>query len=124
MRIDGIEFQLQFVLRDLGEIEQIVNQLALELDIATDHGQRGFGFRGLGELDLQCVQGSDHGVSGVRNSCESMARKLSLVRFAASTAAFCCAMAAWARLRSAIAADNAIAVMVSAAVQACSIRSD
>ena len=60
MRVDGIEFQLQFVLRDLGEIEQVVNQLALELDIATDHGQRGFGFRGLGELDLQRVQGSDH----------------------------------------------------------------
>ena len=60
MRIDGIEPQLQFVFRDQRQIEQIVNQLALELDVATDHGQRSFGFRGLGGLDLQRVQCSDH----------------------------------------------------------------
>ena len=64
------------------------------------------------------------GVSGVRSSCESIARKLSFVRFAASTASFCCSIAAWARLRSAIAAAIAIAVIVNAAVQDCSITSD
>ena len=64
------------------------------------------------------------GVSGVRNSCESMARKLSLVRFAASTAAFCCAMAASARLRSAIAAASAMAVTVNTAVEVCRMSRD
>src|ERR1700693_4076638 len=53
-----------------------------------------------------------------------MARKLSLVLFAASTVSFCCSIATGARLRSAIAAAIAIAVILSAAVHACSIKSD
>src|SRR5713226_4676590 len=62
------------------------------------------------------------GVSGVRSSCESIARKLSLVRFAASTASFCCSSATWVRLRSVIAAAIPIAVIVNAAVHDCSIK--
>ena len=67
---------------------------------------------------------SKTGESGVRNSCESMARKLSFVRLAASTNAFCASSAASIRRRSAMAAASAIAVRVKTAVELCKISRD
>jgi hypothetical protein len=64
------------------------------------------------------------GVSGVRSSCESMARNLSLVRFADSTNDFWFSKVASASRRSAMPAASAIAVIVSTAVELCRISSD
>jgi hypothetical protein len=39
VRIDWSETQLHFVSGDSGEVQQIINQLRFQLDIATDHRQ-------------------------------------------------------------------------------------
>src|SRR5438552_12147832 len=79
MRINLLELQLQFVFRDPGQIEQIVNELAFQLHIATDHSERGFGIFRLDGTDSSASNAAITGVSGVRSSCESIARKLSFV---------------------------------------------
>ena len=40
MRIERREPQLHLVPGDSGEVEQVINQLRFQLDIATDHRQR------------------------------------------------------------------------------------
>src|ERR1700736_3468193 len=44
VRIQLNEMQLHLVPGDSGEIEKIVDQLALELDVSADHGDRRFAF--------------------------------------------------------------------------------
>ena len=45
MRIDLFEIQLQLVFCDPGQVEQIVDELAFELDVSAHHREGGIEFR-------------------------------------------------------------------------------
>src|SRR5215469_15773249 len=57
MRVNRRESELHFVSRDPGKVEQVINQLRLEFDIAPDHAQGSpaiLSLRRLGLKRLQC----------------------------------------------------------------------
>ena len=56
MRVDWSETQLHFVSGDPGEVEQVINQLRFQFDIATDHRHRCFGIFSLCRLCFERFQ--------------------------------------------------------------------
>jgi hypothetical protein len=67
------------------EVEQVVDQAGLKLDVAADHRQIFVQVGGRGRRALEAVTAIiSTGVSGVRSSWLSTARKLSAVWLAAS----------------------------------------
>src|ERR1700758_2893239 len=56
MRIDRNESQLHFISCDSGEVEQVINQLRFQFDIATDHGQSRLAVFRLHRLGLKRFQ--------------------------------------------------------------------
>ena len=56
MRIDWNETQFHFVSGDSGKVEQVINQLRFQFNIATDHRQRCSGIFSLRGLCLERFQ--------------------------------------------------------------------
>ena len=61
MRIDWLEVELHFAFRDAGQIEQVVNELAFQLDVATHHRERAIYFGGRMALAFQSVERGEDG---------------------------------------------------------------
>jgi len=61
MRIDWLEVELHFAFRDTGQIEQVVDELAFQLDVATHHRERGIYFGGRMALAFQRVERGEDG---------------------------------------------------------------
>lgn len=67
MGVDPDEFQLDGLVRDMGEVEQLIDQADEALDIPTDEGQGGsveerrqFGLVGPGESIVTHLEQVDH----------------------------------------------------------------
>ena len=60
MGVDRLEVQLHFVLGDPGEIEEVVDELAFEFDVAPHHGESGVDFRRRLPLGFQSVECREH----------------------------------------------------------------
>ena len=58
MRVEGLDFQLQFAF-DPGQIEQVVDQTAFQIDVAPDHRQRRFRFARIEGLRFEYFQRRD-----------------------------------------------------------------
>src|SRR5207247_8522963 len=60
MRIDWSETQLHFVSGASGEVEQVINQMRFQFDVATDHRQRCSGVVRLSRLCCKRFQRGNH----------------------------------------------------------------
>ena len=60
MGIHRVELQVEFVFGDSSKIEKVSDELALELHVALNHGQRAFGFVRLCLVLLQRIERAHH----------------------------------------------------------------
>ena len=97
MGVDELALEVERAAPDPRKVEQVVDQPDLEHDVAPDHLEDWRSGSGVSESPSMAVTVARTGVSGVRSSWESVARKRSLARLAASASArAACSLAAFA----------------------------